>query len=213
MGYKINSNMDNAISFNPNGTGPEVVLAPGNGDLFIVSADQFNGAEEFDRITMNIDTTRVGSYKSGYGLFRVDDLNGNFWSENGNFTEAAIEPGSIEYAKEALRRSLNHLSSPLDGVTGLRIPDYGSSIRHSVDLATGNAYGVYITPNQTLNSTDQLTNLSQILFSIKGANQDGLQSQVSMGTGYFAFEDMGYAGDRDFNDMLFAITPKNLSII
>jgi len=213
MGYKINSNMDNAISFNPNGTGPEVVLAPGNGDLFIVSADQFNGAEEFDRITMNIDITRVGSYKSGYGLFRVDDLNGNFWLKNDNFTKEAIKPGSIEYAKEALRRSLNHLSSPLDGVTGLPIPDYGSSIRHSVDLATGNAYGVYITPNQTLNSTDQLTNLSQILFSIQGANQDGSQHQVSMGTGYFAFEDMGYAGDRDFNDMLFAITPKNLSII
>ena len=213
MGYKINSNMDNAISFNPNGTGPEVVLAPGNGDLFIVSADQFNGAEEFDRITMNIDITRVGSYTSGYGLFRVDDLNGNFWLENGNFTEAAIKPGSIEYAKEALRRSLNHLSSPLDGVTGLRIPDYGSSIRHSVELATGNAYGVYITPNQTLNSTDQLTNLSQILFSIQGANQDESQHQVSMGTGYFAFEDMGLAGDRDFNDMLFSITPKTKAIL
>jgi len=36
---------------------------------------------------------------------------------------------------------------------------------------------------------------------------------VSMGTGYFAFEDMGFAGDRDFNDMLFAITPKDPSII
>ena len=213
MGYKINSNMDNAISFNPNGTGPEVVLAPGNGDLFIVSADQFNGAEEFDRITMNIDITRVGSYTSGYGLFRVDDLNGNFWLENDNFTKEAIKPGSIKYAKEALRRSLNHQSSPLDGVTGLPIPDYGSSIRHSVDLATGNAYGVYITPNQTLNSTDQLTNLSQILFSIQGANQDELPHQVSMGTGYFAFEDMGLVGDRDFNDMLFSITPKTKAIL
>lgn len=213
MGYKINSNMDNAISFNPNGNAPEVVLAPGNGDLFIVSADLFNGAEEFDRITMNIDITRVGSDTSGYGIFRVDDLNGNFWSENGNFTKAGIEPGSMAYAKEALRRSLNHLSSPLDGVTGLRIPDYGSSIRHSIELATGNAYGVYITPNQILNSTDQLTNLSQILFSIQGANQDGLQQQVSMGTGYFAFEDLGLAGDRDFNDMLFAITPKIKAIL
>jgi len=57
-----------------------------------------------------------------------------------------------------------------------------------------------------------LTNLSQILFSIKEANQYGLQNQVSMGTGYFAFEDMGLAGDRDFNDMLFAITPKTKAI-
>jgi len=213
MGYKINSNMDNAISFNLNGSGAEVVLAPGNGDLFIVSADLFNGAEEFDRMTMNLDVTRVGSYASGYGLFRVDDLSGNLWSENSNFTEAPLIPGSTAYAKEALRRSLNHLSSPLDGVTGLPLPNYGSSIRHSVELATGNGYGMYITPNQILDSVDKLTDLSQILFSIKDANQDRLQQQVSMGTGYFAFEDMGFAGDRDFNDMLFAITPKNPSII
>lgn len=209
----INPNINNAISFNSDDNGPEVVLTPGNGDLFIANAGLFNDTEKFDRITMNVDVTRVGSYISGYGLFKVDDLSGNFWTENSNFTEKPILPGSIAYAKEALRRSLNHLSSRLDGVTGLALPNYGSSIRHSVELATGNGYGIYITPNQILNSVDKLTDLSQILFSIKDANQGRLQQQVSMGTGYFAFEDMGIAGDRDFNDMLFTITPSNPSII
>jgi len=216
MASERNPVMDNALSFELDGKGNKIILAPGDGDLLVVSSNLFNGAEEFDRITMNLDVTRVGSYISGYGMFRVDDLNGNFSNptlENNVFKENIINPGTIEYAKEALKRSFNSQTNPLDGITGLQTPTFGSSVRNTVELATGNAYGIYITPNKILSSTDQLTDLSQILFSIKNANQNKETQHVSMGAGYFAFEDMGFAGDRDFNDMLFAITPKNPSII
>ena len=211
---EINPVMDNALSFELDGKGKEIILAPGDGDLLVVSADHYG--IDTPSVLMNLDATRIGSYSSGYGIFRVDDLNGNFSNptfENNIFKENIIGPGSIEYAKEALRRSLNSQTIPLDGITGLPIPGFGSSVRSTVELATGNAYGIYITPNTTINSPDQLTDLSQILFSIKNANQNQQLQHVSMGTGYFAFEDMGYAGDRDFNDMVFAITPKNQSII
>jgi len=214
MASEINPAMDNALSFELDGKGKEIILAPGDGDLLIVSADHYG--IDTPSVLMNLDVTRIGSYSSGYGIFRVDDLNGNFSNptfENNEFKENIIEPGSIEYAKEALRRSLNSQTIPLDGITGLPIPGFGSSVRSTVELATGNAYGIYITPNKIIKSTDQLTDLSQILFSIKNANQNPQLQHVSMGTGYFAFEDMGLAGDRDFNDMLFAITPKNHSII
>jgi Domain of unknown function (DUF4114) len=214
MASKINPVMDNALSFELDGKGNEIILAPGDGDLLVVSADHYD--INTPSLLMNLDVTRIGSYSSGYGIFRVDDLNGNFSNptfENNVFKENIIKPGSIEYAKEALRRSLNSQTIPLDGITGLPIPGFGSSVRNTVELATGNAYGIYITPNQIIKSEDQLTDLSQILFSIKNANQNKELQHVSMGTGYFAFEDMGFAGDRDFNDMLFAITPKNPSII
>ena len=214
MASELNPVMDNALSFELDGKGKEIILAPGDGDLLVVSADHYG--INTTSVLMNLDVTRIGSYSSGYGIFRVDDLNGNFSNptfENNEFKENIIEPGSIEYAKEALRRSLNSQTIPLDGITGLPIPGFGSSVRSTVELATGNAYGLYITPNKIISSPGQLTELSQILFSIKNANQNKELQHVSMGTGYFAFEDMGFAGDRDFNDMLFAITPKNPSII
>ena len=214
LASEINPVMDNALSFELDRKGKEIVLTPGDGDLLVVSADHYG--IDTPSVLMNLDVTRIGSYSSGYGIFRVDDLNGNFSNptfENNEFKENIIEPGSVEYAKEALRRSLNSQTIQLDGITGLPIPGFGSSVRSTVELATGNAYGLYITPNQIIKSKDQLTDLSQILFSIKNANQDQQLQHVSMGTGYFAFEDMRFTGDRDFNDMLFAITPKNQSII
>jgi hypothetical protein len=214
MASEINPIMDNALSFELDGKGKEIILAPGDGDLLVVSADYYG--IDAPSLPMNLDVTRIGSYSSGYGIFRVDDLNGNFSNptfENDVFKENIIKPGTIEYAKEALRRSLNSQTFPLDGLTGLPIPGFGSSIRSTIELATGNAYGIYITPNTILSSADQLTDLSEILFTIKNANQSQQPQHVSMGTGYFAFEDMGFAGDRDFNDMLFAITPKQTAII
>ncbi len=91
--------------------------------------------------------------------------------------------------------------------------DFAQSTRSIVSLAKGNSYGLYITPDKVFNSPDQLNDLSEILFSVKNANLTKQLQHVSMGTGYFAFEDMRFTGDRDFNDMLFAITPKNPSII
>ena len=218
--FKINPNpiLDNTVVFNASGAGSQVVLAPAEGELFVVDELEYYAPSNAGASTVefNLDVARFGNYKSGYGLFRVDNQFGDFlYVDNkylveqladGNLKPNPLRPGSTAYAKEAFKRSQ---SNGLDGITGLPIPDFASSTRSTVSLAKGNSYGLYITPNKVLNSADQLNDLSEILFSVKNANLTQQLQQVSMGTGYFAFEDMGFAGDRDFNDMLFALTPKN----
>jgi hypothetical protein len=207
----LDPNLDNTLIIGKPGIGSQVVLAPAQGQLFVADIDFLTpGTKPADKFEYNLAVARFGSYVSGYGIFRVDDPYGNFHFINNKFVSYVIEPGSLEYAKEALRRSL---SNGLDGITGMPIPGFAQSTKESITLATGNSYGIYITPNRTINSEDQITDLSQILFSIRNANQNQQLQHVSMGIGYFAFEDMGLAGDRDFNDMLFAITPKTSSII
>ena len=209
FGLDQNPQLDNTINIGASGPGSQVVLAPAEGELFVADDSYFisNNASPTDRIEYNLDVARFGNYNSGYGIFRVDNPLGQFDDFNkGSF----IMPGSVEYAKEAFKRSK---SNGLDGITGLPIPGFGQTENHSITLATGNYYGMYITPNKVFESENSLSDLSQILFSIRTANLTSQLQHVSMGTGYFAFEDMGFAGDRDFNDMLFAITPKSQSII
>ncbi|MCP9813639.1 DUF4114 domain-containing protein [Synechococcus lacustris] len=209
FGLDQNPQLDNTINIGASGPGSQVVLAPAEGELFVADDSYFisNNASPTDRIEYNLGVARFGNYNSGYGIFRVDNPLGQFADFNkGSF----IMPGSVEYAKEAFKRSK---SNGLDGITGLPIPGFGQSANHSITLATGNYYGMYITPNKVFESENSLSDLSQILFSIRTANLTSQLQHVSMGTGYFAFEDMGFAGDRDFNDMLFAITPKSQSII
>ena|GEM_PF-1273978 len=211
QGFGLNQNpqLDNTINIGASGPGSQVVLAPAEGELFVADDSYFisNNASPTDKIEYNLDVARFGNYNSGYGIFRVDNPLGQFADFNkGSF----IMPGSVEYAKEAFKRSK---SNGLDGITGLPIPGFGQSANHSITLATGNYYGMYITPNKVFESENSLSDLSQILFSIRTANLTSQLQHVSMGTGYFAFEDMGFAGDRDFNDILFAITPKSQSII
>jgi hypothetical protein len=209
--YNLDPNLDNTYIIGKPGIGSQVVLAPAQGELFVADIDFLTpGTKPADKFEYNLAVARFGSYVSGYGIFRVDDPYGNFHFIRNKFVRYPIVPGSLEYAKEALRRSL---SNGLDGITGMPIPGFAQSTKESITLATGNSYGIYITPNRTINSEDQITDLSQILFSIRNANQNQQLQHVSMGIGYFAFEDMGLAGDRDFNDMLFAITPKTSSII
>ena len=222
--FKIAPNpiLDNTVVFGVSGAGSQVVLAPAEGELFVVDEFEYYAQSNAGASTVdfNLDVASFGNYKSGYGLFRVDNQFGDFLFvdnkylvENladGNQKIMPLQPGSTAYAKEAFKRSQ---SNGLDGITGLPIQDFASSKRSTVSLAKGNSYGLYITPDKVFNSVDQLNDLSEILFSVKKANLTQQLQQVSMGTGYFAFEDMGFAGDRDFNDMLFAITPKNPSII
>ena len=204
----LNPALDNTLIIGKPGIGSQVVLAPAQGELFVADINFLSSDTVLaDRIEYNLDVARFGNYNSGYGIFRVDNPLGQFFDFN---RDSFIMPGSVEYAKEALKRSL---SNGLDGITGMPTPGFAKATKESITLATGNYYGIYITPNKIISSPGQLTELSQILFSIKNANQNKELQHVSMGTGYFAFEDMGFAGDRDFNDMLFAITPKSQSII
>ena len=200
--------LDNTLTIGLSGPGSQVVLAPAEGELFVADDSYFisTNTNPSDRITYNLDVARFSKTKSGYGIFRVDNPLGEFYDID---TGTVLKPGDPAYAKEALKRSS---SNGLDGITGLPIPKYAQSATQSITLATGNHYGMYITPGKVLKSEDSLSDLSQILFSVRAANQTSQLQHVSMGTGYFAFEDKGFAGDRDFNDMLFSISPKTESV-
>jgi hypothetical protein len=212
LGFDIDPYLDNVVAIGEPDYGSQVVLAPAEGALFIVDKVIYYGPSNatLSSVEFNLDVASFGRFNSGYGIFRVDNTLGEFLVGEDKLLKTPLKPGDIEYAKEAFKRSQ---SNSLDGITGLPIPGFAQSNQSTISLAKGNSYGLYITPNKIINSPDQLTDLSQILFSIKNANQNQQLQHVSMGTGYFAFEDMGFAGDRDFNDMLFAITPKNQSIV
>jgi hypothetical protein len=211
QGSSLDSNpaLDNTLIIGNAGmVGSQVVLAPAQGELFVADINFLvPGSVPADSIEYNLDVARFSSSNSGYGIFRVDNPLGYFYDID---TKTSLIPGSVDYAKEAFKRSQ---SNGLDGITGMPTPGYAQSIKTTISLATGNYYGIYITPGETIGSADQLTDLSRILFTIRQANQDQQLQHVSMGTGYFAFEDMGFVGDRDFNDMLFAITPVDTSSI
>ena len=212
LGFDIDPYLDNVVAIGEPDYGSQVVLAPAEGALFIVDEVIYYGPSNatLSSVEFNLDVASFGRFNSGYGIFRVDNTLGEFLVGEDKLLETPLKPGDIEYAKEAFKRSQ---SNSLDGITGLPIPGFAQSNQSTISLAKGNSYGLYITPNKIIKSPDQITDLSQILFSIKNANQNQQLQHVSMGTGYFSFEDMGYAGDRDFNDMVFAITPKNQSII
>ncbi|NCU76842.1 MAG: DUF4114 domain-containing protein [Synechococcaceae bacterium WB7_1C_051] len=212
LGFDIDPYLNNVVAIGEPDYGSQVVLAPAEGALFIVDEVIYYGPSNatLSSVEFNLDVASFGRFNSGYGIFRVDNTLGEFLVGEDKLLETPLKPGDIEYAKEAFKRSQ---SNSLDGITGLPIPGFAQSNQSTISLAKGNSYGLYITPNKIIKSPDQITDLSQILFSIKNANQNQQLQHVSMGTGYFAFEDMGFAGDRDFNDMLFAITPKNQSII
>jgi len=170
------------------------------------------------KLKFNLNIANFGSGRTGYGLFRVDDPYGRFYFVNGKLQGSwdepkPLEPGKPGYAEEAIRRSF---SNSLDGITGLPIPAYGSSAKAPIQLAVGNAYGIYITPNQVLKANSPVPELSALRFSIMGANVKQQLQHVSMGTGYFAFEQslVGSANnDNDFNDQQFWIEPLGTSTV
>ncbi|MBM5801487.1 MAG: hypothetical protein FJ077_11800 [Cyanobacteria bacterium K_DeepCast_35m_m2_023] len=215
LGLTLNSNstLDNTVHFGSGQLGNQVVMAPAQGEVFVVDdiyANEDNPVVD-GKLKFNLNVANFGTAKS-YGLFRADDPAGRFHFVNGVHQGTAerptpLEPGSIEYAQEAVRRSF---SNSLDGITGLPLPAYGTNAKATIDLAVGNAYGLYITPNQVLNPSSPVQNLLELRFSIAQVNENRSLQHVSMGTGYFSFEQslVGSDGnDNDFNDLQFLIAP------
>ncbi len=202
LGFAVDKVIDHAASFTSAGSSNQVVLAPGKGEFFVADPFLFGNGQPSSNLTLQLDVARMGSYRSDYGLFRVDDITGGFDS-NGDGT-IDLTPGSISYGREAIRRAL---SNSVDGITGLPVPDYGASLSHQITLASRNVYATFVTPNRTVQEALAEINASgfitdQISFSIAQANINGTPHQIAMGNGFFAFEDSPISGDMDFNDML-----------
>ncbi len=189
--FTIEDETDNTIIFDPNQEKLEVGLAPAGGGVFAAESSEY---------TLNI--ARLGGYNSGYGLFRVDTLTGDI---------DGLSPGTNDYAVKALERAL---SNSVDGFTGQNFPEYGQNGSENITgLSENSYYASFITPNRTINEALELLQDSSSLpsnnyvhFSIEQANQ-GIIASLPMGTGFFAFEDMGLTGDSDFNDLLLQFVP------
>ena len=209
LSLDVDARLDNVVNFGTPGQGTQVVMAPALGELFVVD-DSFES--ESNRITagklkFDLDVANFGQANSGFGLFRVDDPYGNFLFVDGQIK--IIQPGSPEYTSEAIKRAL---SNGVDGITGLPVPAFGSSSTTPIELAVGNAYGLYITPGHTIQSSTEAPDPSSILFSIANANSNQQLQHVSMGTNYFSFEETllsdANRAQQDFNDLMFYLQPQ-----
>lgn len=207
-GFSFNPQLDNVAAFITEFGSIPFVLAPANGQVFVADPSQFatNGLSS-SVLTIHLQVARAGGFENDFGLFRVDNLTGGF-DTNGDGT-IDLSPGSVNYAIEALQRSQ---TNSVDGMTGLRLPGYGASLSHQVNVAASNIYAAYITPNQSTASA--LANIrnnndigNQVYFTIAEANADKQLHHACLTNGYFAFEDMPSLGDRDFNDIVLYLTP------
>jgi hypothetical protein len=212
LGFAVDSQLDTLASFTEGGLNRQVVLAAGRGELFVVDPFLFGSGALSNQLTLTMDVTRVSPLASSYGLFRVDDLTGAFDTNGDGIAE--LKPGAPTYASEALRRSL---TNSLDGITGSTIPGYAESVSQQVTLASSNIYAAYITPGRQMTPgrsgrqrvaslAHQAPTTDEIYFSIAKANGDGDLKHVSMGTGYFAFDDTSGGGDNDRNDLLLRLS-------
>lgn len=221
INFSINEKLDNVVDFSKADSLGEsqVVMAPGKGDLYVADESIFSliNTPVSDRIRMNIDLVKFTDDITGFGIYRVDDSTGNFYylGAERRLLANPLRPGSLPYAKEALRRAnSSEASQPnsLDGVTGLNISETGKVSKFEIDLATGNYYGTYITPGTLKLAASEVKNLSQILFSIQDANAGRKLAQISMGTGYFCFEDFKDKAN-DYNEFMARLTPKVDSVV
>ena len=212
LGFAVDSQLDTLASFTEGGLNRQVVLAAGRGELFVADPFLFGSGALSNQLTLTMDVTRVSPLASSYGLFRVDDLTGAFDTNGDGIAE--LKPGAPTYAAEALRRSL---TNSLDGITGSTIPGYAKSVSQQVTLASSNIYAAYITPGSQMtpgrSGRQRVASLvhrapttDEIYFSIAKANGDGDLKHVSMGTGYFAFDDTSGGGDNDRNDLLLRLS-------
>jgi RHS repeat-associated protein len=128
------------------------------------------------------------AYRNELGLFVVDDESGRIGS---------LLPGDRGYAAAALaRRQLIFARTQHPGATTV------------LDMPGGSFFGMYLVQDAAAaeflahNAPDRVTTKPRVFFTFLRANPDHT-NHVHRGTGgRFAFEDLTFGGDRDFNDLV-----------
>ena len=134
--------------------------------------------------------SRDAKYKNEFGLFLVDDAAGRI----GN-----VMPGDLGYARAALSRT-----------KAVFISNDRAGAKRTVTLPAGGFYGMYLIQNAThstflaRNPENRLGRGPLMFFSFAAANPDRIAHVRRTSTRY-AFEDVTFGGDRDFNDLVVEI--------
>jgi uncharacterized repeat protein (TIGR01451 family) len=134
---------------------------------------------------------RFSVFRNEFGLFPVDDAAGRIGD---------LLPGDPGYAAAALarRRVIFGINQRAGTVRKLVLP-------------TGSFYGLYLVQNATSaaflarNATNRLGRAPQVFFSFQAANPDRFRHMRWLGANTFAFEDLTFGGDKDFNDLVVRI--------
>jgi uncharacterized repeat protein (TIGR01451 family) len=137
--------------------------------------------------------SRQAKYRNEFGLFIVDDAAGRI----GN-----LLPGDAGYARAAISRTKIVFKANTKVGT-----------KANLTLPPGAFFGMYLIQNSTsakflrTNPENRLGRTPLMFFSFAAANPDGFDHVRRSGTRY-AFEDMTRGGDRDFNDLVVDIRPR-----
>ena len=148
------------------------------------------------RLTVTL-TARQARYQNEFGIFFADDASGRI----GN-----IQPGDPGYARAALsrRQLVFHAKTRIGTKRNLNAP-------------AGAHLGMYLIQNSSSakfllrNPENRLGSGPLIFFSFALANPDGFDHVRRPSSTRFAFEDMTFGGDRDFNDLVVDIRPQTKS--
>ncbi|MFN4258316.1 MAG: DUF4114 domain-containing protein [Gemmataceae bacterium] len=148
---------------------------------------------------------KESDFNNEVGVFPVDDLEGRV---------DGLLPGDVGYAAAALSRA-QVLFTPLD------TPNRNSARTRGFE--GGDILAFFLIQNNTLanhvaqNPTNNVNGSPLAFFSITAANPDGvahvhavddpLRSQV-----VYAWEDLTFGGDQDFNDFLLAVRPAGMEM-
>jgi cyclophilin family peptidyl-prolyl cis-trans isomerase len=144
-----------------------------------------------DQTTLTFDMlAHMSPYADEVGLYQVDDLTG---AVNG------VAPSSANYRQTVLNSSTRQVIFSLQpgGPTGTR----------TFTFAAGTKLAFYLVQNHSAASATSATN---VFFSLLGANRDGIFHTEAFnaqdGRSIFGWDDATrYAGDRDYNDLVFSI--------
>jgi hypothetical protein len=140
-------------------------------------------------------TFQVGSnasFNNTVGFYRVQNAEGAIVDE---VTGATINPGDANYAKVAVRQSINAVNKNSNGASG----SFEAGAIYAPVIVSNASLAEFISQNPDNIASDEDINA---YFSYMGANPDKTDHVRLLGDNTFGFEDQFQGGDLDFNDFI-----------
>jgi hypothetical protein len=140
-------------------------------------------------------TFQVGSnaaFDNTVGFYRVQNAEGAIVDE---VTGATINPGDANYAKVAVRQSINPLNKGSNNATG----SFEAGAIYAPVIVSNASFTEFVSQNPDNIANDEDVNA---YFNYLGANPDKTDHIRLLGDNTFGFEDQFQGGDSDFNDII-----------
>lgn len=157
------------------------------------------------QVVVQASLSRAAAFENFLALYQVDNLSGGIDTDGDLLID--FQPGDVGYAAAALTRAKDALT----GIT-LQTPQNFSSSHQTIELLGSGIYGVVLIPNSNIdevlakNPENNLSQANVAFFSFSAANPDGISHMSRLGDNLFGFEDKIGGGDKDYNDLVMALS-------